>query len=469
MLTQKLDEAFAEFSEVKRLNPNSAQAHLNLGNIWLDCAEHDEAMACFDRAFALDPVSAARLSNRIFAMHYHPRYDAPALLASARQWDDLIGQPLRPSIRPHENPREPDRKLRIGYVSPDFRQHVAAHCILPLLANRDREQFEIVCYSSTSHEDAMTATLREHADDWRNIRRMGDQQVAETIRADRIDILVDLALHSLGNRLTVFARKPGPVQMTYLGYCSTTGLSAMDYRLSDPHVDPAEISLSDYREKTIRLPRTYLCYEPEGPMPEVSPPPCLAGGTMTFGCLNNFMKCSSDALELWARILQAVPESRLILHAKPGQHLDRVRERFERGGVSPGRLEFLGRQDWPRYVQTYSRIDIALDPFPYNGGITTCDALWMGVPVITLSGKTAVGRVGRSFLSNIGLSDLIAPTPERYLKSAVELANNVDRLKQLRGELRERMRTSPLMDARQLTRNIESAFRDVWQNYCKGE
>ncbi|MGD0463665.1 MAG: tetratricopeptide repeat protein [Tepidisphaeraceae bacterium] len=461
----RLDEALASMTEAARLRPNSARIEMNLGHVWLARAEHGNAMSCFNRALALESKSSEWLSMRIMAMHYDPAYDGAALLKAAREWNDLIAEPLRQSIRSHPNDRGPDRKLRIGYVSSDFRHHVVGQCILPLLANHDRGQFEIHCYASMPGEDAVTAQLRQHAAGWRNIHRVSDEKAAEMIRADRIDILVDLGLHSQGNRLPIFARKPAPIQATYLGYCSTSGLWAMDYRLSDPYVDPPEVDPSDYSERTIRLPRTHLCYEPRQETPPVAPVPALSAGHITFGCLNNFSKCSSAALDLWTRILLATPESRLILHAKPGQHLDLVRERFERGGVSPERLEFLGRQDWPQYVQTYARMDIALDPFPYNGGITTCDALWMGVPVITLSGQTAIGRVGRSILSNAGLPELIARTPQEYVRLAVELANNLDRLKQLRAELRPRLLASPLKDPQQLTRDIEAFFRDAWRTF----
>ncbi len=399
------------------------------------------------------------------SMHYSPAYDAAALLKVVRQWNEAIAAPLRQSLRPHENDSAPNRKLRIGYVSPDLRHHVVGQCILPILSHHDHEQFEIYCYASMPWEDAISGKIRASSNVWRNIHRVSDDKAAEMIRADRIDILVDLAVHSRGNRLALFARKPAPIQVTYLGYCSTTGLETMDYRLSDPYVDPPDVDPSDYSEKTIRLPRAYLAYEPMHEPTEVSPVPALSAGHITFGCLNNFSKSSSAALDLWAQILGQLPTSRLILHAKPGRYLDEVRQRFERAGVSPDRLEFVGRQDWLQYLATYARIDIALDPFPYNGGITTCDALLMGVPVITLSGKTAIGRVGQSILSNVGLPDLIAKTPEDYVRLAVELANNLDRLKQLRAELRPRLLASPLKDPKQLTRNIEAFYRDAWKSF----
>jgi predicted O-linked N-acetylglucosamine transferase (SPINDLY family) len=464
-MRDRLDEAFAAMTEAARLRPNWPQVEMNLGHVWLARADHEKAMSLFNHALAMESTSPEWLSTRIMAMHYDPAYDAPALLKAVRGWDELIGEPLRESIRPHPNDRFPDRKLRIGYVSSDFRHHVAGQCMLPVLSNHDSGQFEIYCYSNGPWEDDVTDKLRRHAAGWRHIHRMSDEKAAEMIRADRIDILIDLSLHSQGNRLPLFARKPAPIQAAYLGYCSTTGLSAMDYRLSDPHVDPPEIDLSVYSEKTVRLPRTYICYEPIQEMPEVAPVPALLAGHITFGCLNNFSKCSRAALDLWARILLSTPGSRLILHAKPSEYLERVRERFERAGVSPDRVEFLGRQDWPEYVQTYARMDIALDPFPYNGGITTCDALWMGVPVITLSGKTAIGRVGRSMLSNVGLTELIAQTSGEYVRLAVELAKDLDRLKQLRAELRQRMLASPLKDPKQLTRDLEAFFRDAWRAF----
>ena len=293
-----------------------------------------------------------------------------------------------------------------------------------------------------------------------------DAQAVDLIRQDEIDILVDLALHTGTNRLLIFARKPAPVQVTYLGYCSSTGVETMDYRLSDPYLDPPASDLSLYSEKTIRLPETYWCYNPRGLMPAPSPPPVEEAGHITFGCLNNFAKVS-PALDLWAEILRNVPESRLIIHSPPGAHLDAVRERFAGKGISTDRLEFPPHQRWPEYVRTYGRIDIALDPFPWCGGITTCDASWMGVPVVSLVGRTAVGRGGASILANIGLPELIAHTPEQYVKIAVGLANDLPRLAELRRTMRPRMQASPLMDAPRFARNIEAAYRQMWRIWCQ--
>ncbi len=288
----------------------------------------------------------------------------------------------------------------------------------------------------------------------------------KSIRRDGIDILVDLSLHMAHNRLLVFARKPAPLQATWLGYCASTGLETIDYRLSDPYLDPPETDLSVYSEQTLRLPETWWCYGCAGPTPEPSPPPSDRAGYVTFGCLNNFAKVSPGSLDLWAEILNAVPRSRMIIHSYPGSHLDGVRQRFAASGVSADRLEFVAKLPWTQYVQTYGRIDIALDPFPYGGGITTCDALWMGVPVVSLAGQTAVGRGGKSILSNLGLPELVARRPKQYVQTAVTLAQSPARLAELRRTMRHRMLTSPLMNARRFARNVENAYRQMWKQWC---
>jgi predicted O-linked N-acetylglucosamine transferase (SPINDLY family) len=314
--------------------------------------------------------------------------------------------------------------------------------------------------------DTVTSQLQQYADRWCSILGQSDEQVANQIREDQVDILMDLTLHTAHNRLLVFARKPAPVQVTYLAYCGSSGMSTMDYRLSDPHLDPLDTDLSCYTEATLRLPRTYWCYL-AGPSPTPCLTPAIGNGFVTFGCLNNFAKVSIAALDLWARILLAVPGSRMIIHASPGQYLIDVTERFARVGVEKSRVHFVGRQLWSEYAQTYSQIDIALDPFPYGGGITTCDALWMGVPVVTLSGNTAVGRGGRSILSNIGLPELIAFTPDQYVQIAIDLARDCDRMDGYRQGMRARMLGSPLLDGASFARDVEAAYRQMWRTWCE--
>jgi predicted O-linked N-acetylglucosamine transferase (SPINDLY family) len=461
------DEAIAEFNRAIQIKPDFAEAHSNLGNALIDIGRFDEGIASHRQAVRLRPDDAKEHSNLILILHYHPGYDARMIHEELRRWNRQHAEPLKKLIQPHTNDRDPDRRLRIGYVSPDFRECVIGPSLLPLLRRHDHRQMEIFCYANVLKPDTRTDELRQHMDVWRNIVGLSDSQAVELIRRDRIDILVDLALHTAKNRLMVFAHKPAPVQVTYLGYCGGTGMDAMDYRLSDPYLDPSDSELSFYSERTIRLPETYWCYGGAGPTPDPSPPPAAAIGYVTFGCLNNFVKVSPPALDLWAEILRVVPRSRLIVHSPPGKHLDSVRERFAGTGISPDRLQFPIRQPWAQYVRTYGRIDIALDPFPWGGGITTCDALWMGVPVVSLVGRTAVGRGGASILTNVGVPELIAQTPEQYVQIATDLAGDLPRLAELRRTLRPRMQASPLMDAPRFARNVEAAYRQMWRTWCE--
>jgi predicted O-linked N-acetylglucosamine transferase (SPINDLY family) len=268
------------------------------------------------------------------------------------------------------------------------------------------------------------------------------------------------------NRLLVFARKPAPVQVTYLAYCGTTGLGTMDYRLTDPYLDPPGREERPYSERSIHLGETYWCYRPTVQTPPRKTTPASQAGHITFGCLNNFGKVTAPTLEVWSRLLRAMPEARLLLHAHAGSHRDRVRDFLTRQGVSPDRLTFSGRLPTADYFRIYERIDVALDPFPYGGGTTTCDALWMGVPVVTLAGQTAVGRGGLSILSNVGLSDLVSRDSDDYVRICVELARDRSRLNELRASLRARMERSPLMDAPRFARGIEALYRTIWKRWC---
>ena len=326
--------------------------------------------------------------------------------------------------------------------------------------------FEIFCYDTMSRPDAVTERCRSQVDVWRELAGRTDEEVARVIRGDRIDILVDLTMHLANSRLLVFARKPAPIQVTYLAYCGTTGLSTMDYRLSDPYLDPPGEEDGCYSEETIRLPETYWCYQPAIVPPPPSPLPALQAGHLTFGCLNNFGKITAPCLEAWSRLLQAIPEARLLLHAQEGGHRDRVWDYLEERGVGRDRLTFVGRSTIEEYLRLYERIDVGLDPFPYGGGTTTCDALWMGVPVVSLAGQTAVGRGGLSILSNVGLPELVGHDVSEYASIASRLAQDRPRLCELRSTLRSRMQRSPLMDAPRFARGVEAAYRTIWQRFC---
>lgn len=313
--------------------------------------------------------------------------------------------------------------------------------------------------------DAITLRCKAQADVWREAQGLSDEALADAIRADRIDILIDLTMHMARNRLLVFARKPAPVQVTYLAYCGTTGLKTVDYRLTDRHLDPPGRDGSVYSEESIRLPDTYWCFQPVIPTPDAARVAHGAKG-VTFGCLNNFCKVTPAALEAWSVLLRKLPEGRLLLYVPSEAGRDRLRGLFATRGVTADRLTLVGHMAAAAYFQTYRQIDVALDPFPYGGGTTTCDALWMGVPVVSLAGATAVSRSGLSILSNVGLADLVADDADAYVRIAVQLANDPARHNELRQTLRERMRSSPLMDAPRFARSVEAAYRDMWRRWC---
>jgi len=460
-----LDDALLGFRRAVELHPDYSDAQNNLAIVLRDQGLIEQAVAASRRAVELSPASAAFHSNLILFMHYDPRFDPHALLAECRNWGRRHGDPLRNEIAPHPNDRAPGRRLRIGYVSPDFRVHPVGRFMIPLFAVHDPTQFEVFAYAQVARDDEVTNRLRSLCPHWRHTVGLSDAQLAEQIREDRIDILVDLAAHSGCSRLPVFALKPAPVQATYLAYASTTGLEAIDYRITDAYLDPPGESDEFYSEKSVRI-ESYWCYQPCVENLLETDPPSAATGQITFGCLNNFCKVSPAAMRAWCQILQTVPRSRLLLHAYPGSHRERARQFLVEAAIDPDRLVFAEKLPLADYMRQYERIDICLDPYPYAGGTTTCDALWMGVPVITLAGKTGVSRGGVSILSNAGLPELIAANVQEYIRIAADLAADSDRTKSLRSTLRARLRSSPVMDAPRFARQIEAAFRQMWLNWC---
>ncbi|MGA3067510.1 MAG: tetratricopeptide repeat protein, partial [Tepidisphaeraceae bacterium] len=461
------DEAFAAFRQAISLRPNFTSAHNNLGNILAANGQLDDAFVHMRQALALNPDTDETYSNLVFLLHYHPAYDARAILAELRLWNQRYAEPLRKFIPIHSNDRNPDRRLRIGYVSPDFRNHCQSFFTLPLFRHHHHEWFEIYLYSGAIRPDEITGKIREHADVWRDTAGFSDQRLAEQIQQDRIDILVDLNMHMAKGRPTLFARKPAPIQVAWLAYPGSTGLAAMDYRLTDPHLDPPGQFDDCYAEKSIRLPETFWCYAPAKNPPDVNPLPALTSNHITFGCLNNFCKVNDQVLELWSAVMRRVPNSRLILLVPKGSARRRVEELFHRQQITPDRLELIDRTPREKYLLVYHRIDIGLDTFPYNGHTTSLDSLWMGVPVITLEGKTVVGRAGCSQLTNLNLPELIAKTSEEYIQIVANLAGDIPRLSHLRQTLRQRMQNSPLCDAEKFTLGVESAYRQMWLTWCQ--
>jgi predicted O-linked N-acetylglucosamine transferase (SPINDLY family) len=464
----QFDAAIAAYRKAVALKPDSPEAYSNLGVALKEQGQLDAAVVAYRQALAFDPDDARIHSNLVYTLLFHPAYDAPALAAEHRRWNQQHAAPLRQFILPHTNDRSPDRCLKIGYVSPDFRDHVVGRNLVPLFLHMDREHFETFCYADLAVPDLLSEEFRRHAQVFRMVTGITHEALAAQIRADGIDILVDLALHMANNRLPVFARKPAPVQATFAGYPGTTGLDTIDYRLTDPHLDPPEPGVDElYTEKTLRLPATFWCYDPlENAAATVGPLPALANGYVTFGCLNNFCKVNEGVLKLWAQVMAGIADSRLLLLTEEGAHRERTLQALENLGISRRRVSFCGKRPRPEYMKLYQHIDIGLDTLPYNGHTTSLDSYFMGVPVITLVGRTVVGRAGLSQLTNLGMPELIARTPEEYVRIARALACDLDRLANMRAALRGRMQASPLMDAPGFTRGIEAAYRQMWRQWC---
>lgn len=467
----QLSHAIAAYRRALVLDPNDVEAYNNLGLTLKDQGKLSEAMAAYRQALALEPDYATALSNLLFSWHYQSRVDPAALFAEHQRWAQTHALPLADTIRPHDNDRGRRRRLRIGYVSPDFRVHSVAYFFEPLLNAHDRTAFEIICYANVRQPDAVTERLQGLADKWHNIVHMADDRIADLVREDGVDILVDLAGHTGHNRMLVFARKPAPVQVTYLGYPNTTGLATMDYRLTDAWADPPGETERFHVEELVRLPSGFLCYQPPQESPKVAESPARTTGHATFGCFNNCPKVGPEVVAVWSQILRALPDARLIMKSyqlDDAWTRNHFLELFEQDGVSREQLELLGlTPSIADHLRTYNRVDIGLDPFPYNGTTTTCDALWMGVPVIVLAGNTHASRVGTSLLSNVGCPQFIAQTVESYVELAVRLANDRERLHKLRSELPAKMEHSPLTDAKRFARDVEAAYRTMWARWCE--
>jgi protein O-GlcNAc transferase len=464
----QIEEATASCRASLKLMPDAAESHSTLGILLKDEGRLDEALEAYQRAMELKGDDARIRANFLYTILFHPRFDSAAILREHQEWNRRFGDVLAMHVEPHRNEREANRRLRIGYVSCDFRDHVVGRNMLPLFVNHDRSMFEIHFFSNVTRPDARTAEFGKLCDQWHEIAAINDDELVKLIRNQGIDILVDLTLHMGGNRLLAFARKPAPVQVTFAGYPGTTGLTAIDYRLTDRYLDPPGVGDECYSERSIRLGETFWCYDPLDSSANENDLPAITAGFVTFGCLSNFCKINDEVLDLWAKVLLAVQGSRLLLMTPAGSVWDRLVSRFGDRGISADRLDRVGYQARPDYLQLYHRIDIGLDTFPYNGHSTSLDSYWMGVPVITLPGSTVVGRAGLSQLSNMKLGELIAETPQRFVEIASELAADLPGLKELRSTLRQRMRGSPLMDGRGFARNIESAYRRMWRGWCDG-
>ncbi len=462
----ELDEAIAAYREAIRIDSNQAAAHNNLGTVLREVGLLEEAISQHRKAMELRPDATSPHDNLILAMNYHPACEAGLIDAELNRWYERHARPLEKFVHPHTNHRDRERRLRIGYLSGDFRHHACAHFLLPLLRAHDRAHFEITCYSQTVKPDSLTDAFEKIADRWRPSAGLGDAQLADLIREDQIDILVDAMGHTAANRLTALARKPAPVLASWMGYVSAASLPAIDYRITDAHVEPPEIEARRTFELPVRLPDSLWCYDPLSDSPKVNELPALSGEGITFGCLNNFAKINDAVMSTWASILRAVEKSRLLILCPEGSGRRRFLDAMANRGIPRDRLEFASNRARAAYLELYHRVDISLDPFPYNGHTTSLDSWWMGVPVLTLAGKTAVGRIGISHAASLQLTNWVARDVEEYIRLAVAWAEDRPMVAELRRALRARMEASPLMDAQRFARNIEAAYRGMWQTWC---
>lgn len=472
------DGAIMAAKEASALDASRVEPWTNIGVALLRSGRTAEAIKSFEQSLRRFPDHPAILSQLVPHLHHSPDADPQRIRAAHEHLGRLIAAAVPPS-QPFLNSKETDRPLRVGYLSPDFRAHSVTSFFRPILASHDASQFQIYCYSTAAIPDDVTAQLQSMTPNWRDVSRQPDAALDAQVRADQIDILVDLAGHTAGSRIVAMARRLAPIQASYLGYPSTTGVPVMDYRIVDALTDPPG-SEEFYTEKLVRLDGCCLCYAPPENAPGVSPLPSLAHplpasdapSHVTFGSFNAVQKLSEPAIRTWAQILNAVPGSRLLLKT-PGFDSPSARRHFaaafSTAGIPAERLDFVGRIASPTdHLAAYGRADIALDSFPYGGATTTCECLWMGVPVISLEGNTHAGRTGLSLLTAVGLGELVAKDEQQYVARAVALAGDSSRLEELRLSIRDQVRSSPLCNAAAFTRKLEHAYRNIWRSWCSG-
>ena len=462
-----ISTAGAYYERAAAAAPDSAAAHSNLGIVLKDQGNMVAALSEFQRAVALDPTIHQARSNLLFCLCFKTDADPKFVLKEHRKFNDLYAKPLLPASLKYPNEQDPNRHLRIGLISPDLRIHPGGHFFLPIVEGLDREKYEVHCYYNHIVRDEWTMRFERSADYFHQVAHWSDDQLVDRIKSDNIDILLEGAGHMSGNRLLAVAQRPAPVQVAWPLYPNTTGLTAIDYRVLDKHT--ALPSADEFcTEKIIRLPQTHFCYRPlERDILPATDLPVNSNGYVTFGSFNNAIKLNNLTVETWARILIAVPNSRLILKwlefDKAGSST--ILDRFEKLGIDPTRIE---RQGWAEDPYTpYQQIDVCLDPILASGGTTTCDALWMGVPVITYAGESVFSRTGLMHMSNIGLPDLIATGVDQYVEIAGNLATDIQHLTNIRLGLRKRMQQSPIMDEAAYCGHLDKEFRKIWRHWCE--
>ncbi len=467
------DLAVKALEEAIRIKPDFAAAHSNLGNAYFNLGKLDLALQSYQRGIALGQDDRDFVPNYLFALNYSPSASDADIAAETQRlcqakFADLLREPA--AIAPAEVAAIGARRLRVGYVSPDFWMHPVARFMLPVLQHHDRSRFEVFAYSSRYLKDGMTTEIAKRVEHWRDVHQLDDAALADRIRADGIDLLIDLTMYARDCRPGLFARKLAPVQITYLAYVGTTGMATMDYRITDVVLDPPDTEPLPFIEQPLRLPRCWWSFSVPPPVvtiPQVVPPPCLSKGFISFGSLNNFVKVNETVQALWAELVASVPGSRLLLHIKESRARQGLLDYFAARGVSSDRVTLIGHQNGPDYMATYGQIDIALDTTPFAGGTTSFDALWMGVPLVTLAGERSSSRGGASILTTLGRPGWIAHTPAEYIAIAQGLAADPQQLAAIRSGLRAELQASPLMDGAGFTRELEDLYRQAWEQRCR--
>ena len=497
----KVDAAIKQLDAVVKNDPGNADGHYNLANALMEKYDYDRAYASYHTACDLRPnevryasnfsillkelgevdaaigllevtgrVAASELahSNLIFCIANSPAHGPADILQEARRWNRLHAANLTPKTIAHNNTPEPERRLKIGYVSGDLRTHPVGFFMESVFESHDHENFEIHVYATNQKADDVTIRIKNHADVWHDVAALSTRTLAEAIRRESIDIIVDLSGHTGENRLLTLTRRPAPLQILGAGHFSTSGMDCIDGLISDPYETP-EGSDGFYSEPLIRMPDDYICYRPPGYVPEPGPAPCLENGFITFGCFNNLAKLSEPAIALWSTILKQHANSRLLIKTRalvstrPQQRLAAL---FKQNGIDGDRLLLETGLPHPQFMAEYSRVDIALDPFPYTGGLTTLEALWMGVPVVAMSGETFAARHSCTHLINAGFSAWVCQNPEQYLETAATLAGDFAALAVLRQTIRPKLAVSPILDGGRYTRNLEKVYRQMWHQWC---
>ena len=461
------EEAVESCRRALAINPEYASAYHNLGNILRDMKQIDAAVENYRRALAINPDLAEAYGSLLFCLSHNEIVDAEALFAEHRRFGEHFEAPLRAAWPRHTNSREPERCLEVGFVSGDLRAHAMANFIEPVLAHLSgNPQLSLHAYSNHLVEDAVTERLKGYLPHWHQITNLSDQALSEKIIADGIDILFDLSGHTGKHRLLSFARKPAPVQATWMGYPGTTGLYAMDYYLTDRYFLPHEPFARQFTEKFVYLPAS-APFMPKPTAPPVNVLPALGNGYLTFGSFNHARKISRSVIALWARLLRALPESRMLMGGMPRDgRYENLLEWFREEEIARDRLDFHARSDMESYLALHHQVDICLDTFPYHGGTTTLHALWMGTPTLTLAGSTPASRTGASILSHAGLEAFIAHDAEEFVRKGIAWAGDLAALSDIRTGMRERFMLSAMGQPAWVAEGLHRALRLMWRRWC---